>query len=156
MAAEVDFGDLQLFEAFDPPQEAPPKPVHTRFPDAEDEEDEEDVEGAGANGLEAAGLRERLRECEATVAQLRAENILPPARPRCIALRCIALRCTALHCVALRRVAFRGAGPVVGGPGQGGPGPDALFRAQDGRTGLPQCWSQSLWGARAPPEMHPR
>ncbi|XP_049623845.1 zinc finger CCHC domain-containing protein 8 [Suncus etruscus] len=80
MAAEVDFGDLELFEAFDPPQEAPPKPVHTRFPDAdgdadaEEDEDEGAGAGAGANGLEAAGLRERLRECEATVAQLRAEN----------------------------------------------------------------------------------
>ncbi|XP_055987386.1 zinc finger CCHC domain-containing protein 8 [Sorex fumeus] len=67
MAAEVDFGDLELFEAFDPPEEAIPKPVHTRF------KDDDDVE-ADENGVEDAGLRERLRQCEETVERLRAEN----------------------------------------------------------------------------------
>uniref|UniRef100_A0A452TFD2 Zinc finger CCHC domain-containing protein 8 n=3 Tax=Ursus maritimus TaxID=29073 RepID=A0A452TFD2_URSMA len=70
MAAEVDFGDLELFEAFDHPEESIPKPVHTRFKD--DDGDEEDENGAGD-----AELRERLRECEETIEQLRAENILP-------------------------------------------------------------------------------
>ncbi|XP_057161923.1 zinc finger CCHC domain-containing protein 8 isoform X2 [Ursus arctos] len=67
MAAEVDFGDLELFEAFDHPEESIPKPVHTRFKD--DDGDEEDENGAGD-----AELRERLRECEETIEQLRAEN----------------------------------------------------------------------------------
>lgn len=70
MAAEVDFGDLELFEAFDHPEESIPKPVHTRFKD--DDGDEEDENGVGD-----AELRERLRQCEETIEQLRAENILP-------------------------------------------------------------------------------
>ncbi|KAF7484193.1 zinc finger CCHC domain-containing protein 8 isoform X1 [Marmota monax] len=67
MAAEVDFGDLELFEAFDPPEESIPKPVHTRFKD--DDADPEDEDGVGD-----AELRERLRQCEETIEQLRAEN----------------------------------------------------------------------------------
>ncbi|GAB5578999.1 zinc finger CCHC domain-containing protein 8 isoform X1 [Prionailurus iriomotensis] len=67
MAAEVDFGDLELFEAFDHPEESIPKPVHTRFND--DDGDEEDENGVGD-----AELRERLRQCEETIEQLRAEN----------------------------------------------------------------------------------
>ncbi|XP_025329571.1 zinc finger CCHC domain-containing protein 8 isoform X2 [Canis lupus baileyi] len=67
MAAEVDFGDLELFEAFDHPEDSIPKPVHTRFKD--DDGDEEDEHGAGD-----AELRERLRQCEETIEQLRAEN----------------------------------------------------------------------------------
>ena len=70
MAAEVDFGDLELFEAFDHPEESTPKPVHTRFKD--DDGDEEDE-----NGIGDVELRERLRQCEETIEQLRAENILP-------------------------------------------------------------------------------
>ncbi|CAI9149094.1 unnamed protein product [Rangifer tarandus platyrhynchus] len=70
MAAEVDFGDLELFEAFDHPEDSTPKPVHTRFKD--DDGDEEDE-----NGIGDAELRERLRQCEETIEQLRAENILP-------------------------------------------------------------------------------
>uniref|UniRef100_H0VQW8 Zinc finger CCHC domain-containing protein 8 n=1 Tax=Cavia porcellus TaxID=10141 RepID=H0VQW8_CAVPO len=73
MAAEVDFGDLELFEAFDPPEESTPKPVHTRFKDDGDEEDEEEEE-EDENGCGDAELRERLRRCEETVEQLRAEN----------------------------------------------------------------------------------
>ncbi|XP_054551360.1 zinc finger CCHC domain-containing protein 8 isoform X2 [Talpa occidentalis] len=69
MAAEVDFGDLELFEAFDPPEESLPKPVHTRFKDGDGDGDEEDGDAAGD-----AELRERLRQCEETVEQLRAEN----------------------------------------------------------------------------------
>ncbi|PNJ82173.1 ZCCHC8 isoform 2 [Pongo abelii] len=65
MAAEVYFGDLELFEPFDHPEESIPKPVHTRFKD-DDEEDE--------NGVGDAELRERLRQCEETIEQLRAEN----------------------------------------------------------------------------------
>ncbi|XP_047417316.1 zinc finger CCHC domain-containing protein 8 isoform X1 [Sciurus carolinensis] len=67
MAAEVDFGDLELFEAFDPPEESIPKPVHTRFKD--EDGDREDESGVGD-----AALRERLRQCEETIEQLRAEN----------------------------------------------------------------------------------
>ncbi|XP_010839620.1 PREDICTED: zinc finger CCHC domain-containing protein 8 [Bison bison bison] len=67
MAAEVDFGDLELFEAFDHPEESTPKPVHTRFKD--DDGDEEDE-----NGIGDVELRERLRQCEETIEQLRAEN----------------------------------------------------------------------------------
>nr|XP_019589497.1 PREDICTED: zinc finger CCHC domain-containing protein 8 isoform X2 [Rhinolophus sinicus] len=67
MAAEVDFGDLKLFEAFDHPEESLPKPVHTRFKD--DDGDEEN-----GNGVGDAELRERLRQCEETIEQLRAEN----------------------------------------------------------------------------------
>lgn len=70
----MDFGDLELFEAFDHPEDSTPKPVHTRFKD--DDGDEEDE-----NGIGDAELRERLRQCEETIEQLRAENILPlPAR----------------------------------------------------------------------------
>eukprot|EP00069_Balaena_mysticetus_P013401 bmy_01455T0 len=54
MAAEVDFGDLELFEAFDHLEESTPKPVHTLFKD--DDGDEEDENGVGD-----AELRERLR-----------------------------------------------------------------------------------------------
>lgn len=73
MAAEVDFGDLELFEAFDHPEESLPKPVHTRFKD--DLGDEVNENGAGD-----AELRERLLQCEETIEQLRAENILPARR----------------------------------------------------------------------------
>lgn len=73
MAAGVDFGDLELFEAFDPLEESTPKPVHTRFKDAEEEEEDEDDE----NGVGDAELQEQLRRCEETIEQLRAENILP-------------------------------------------------------------------------------
>lgn len=72
MAAEVDFGDLELFEAFDPPEESLAKPVHSRFKD-----DGGDAEGNAAGD---AALRERLRQCEDTVERLRAENILPARR----------------------------------------------------------------------------
>ncbi|XP_007936329.1 zinc finger CCHC domain-containing protein 8 [Orycteropus afer afer] len=68
MAAEVDFGDLELFEAFDHPEESIPNPVHTRFKDDDDEEEAEE------NGVGDAELREQLRQCEATIGQLRAEN----------------------------------------------------------------------------------
>ncbi|XP_064337330.1 zinc finger CCHC domain-containing protein 8 isoform X1 [Camelus dromedarius] len=67
MAAEVDFGDLELFEAFDHPEESIPKPIHTHFKD--DDGDEEDKNGVGD-----AELRERLRQCEETIERLRAEN----------------------------------------------------------------------------------
>ncbi|XP_046494920.1 zinc finger CCHC domain-containing protein 8 [Equus quagga] len=67
MAAEVDFGDLELFEAFDHPEESIPKPVHTRFKDDDSEEEDE-------NGVGEAELRERLRQCEETIEKLRAEN----------------------------------------------------------------------------------
>ncbi|XP_030438430.1 zinc finger CCHC domain-containing protein 8 [Gopherus evgoodei] len=64
MAAEVDFGDRELFEQLDGDEAAAPtaQPLHTRF-----EEDEE---------LEEAGeaLRERLRDSEEMVRQLRSEN----------------------------------------------------------------------------------
>ncbi|KAB0370484.1 hypothetical protein FD755_018446 [Muntiacus reevesi] len=70
MAAEVDFGDLELFEAFDHPEDSTPKPVHTRFKDDDGDEEHE-------NGIGDAELRERLRQCEETIEQLRAENILP-------------------------------------------------------------------------------
>nr|BAC28304.1 unnamed protein product [Mus musculus] len=70
MGAGVDFGDLKLFEAFDPPEESTPKPVHTRFKDDEEEEDDDDDE----NGVGDAELQEQLRRCEATIEQLRAEN----------------------------------------------------------------------------------
>lgn len=80
MAAEVDFGDLELFEAFDHPEDSIPKPVHTRFKD--DDGDEEDEHGAGD-----AELRERLRQCEETIEQLRAENILPARSGRLAGVR---------------------------------------------------------------------
>lgn len=70
MAAEVDFGDLELFEAFDHPEESLPKPVHTRFKDDDGNEEDE-------NGVGDAELRERLRQYEEAIEQLRAENILP-------------------------------------------------------------------------------
>ncbi|TKC50247.1 hypothetical protein EI555_000740, partial [Monodon monoceros] len=54
MAAEVDFGDLELFEAFDHLEESTPKPVHTLFKD--DDGDEQDENGVGD-----AEMRERLR-----------------------------------------------------------------------------------------------
>ncbi|KAH1180322.1 zinc finger CCHC domain-containing protein 8 [Mauremys mutica] len=64
MAAEVDFGDRELFEQLDGDEAAAPtaQPLHLRF-----EEDEE---------LEEAGeaLRERLRDSEEMVRQLRSEN----------------------------------------------------------------------------------
>lgn len=69
----MDFGDLELFEAFDPQEESTPKPVHTRFKDDEEEEDDDDDE----NGVGDAELQEQLRRCEETIEQLRAENILP-------------------------------------------------------------------------------
>lgn len=72
MAAGVDFGDLELFEAFDPQEESTPKPVHTRFKDDEEEDDDDDENGVGD-----AELQEQLRRCEETIEQLRAENILP-------------------------------------------------------------------------------
>ncbi|KAL8180101.1 UNVERIFIED_CONTAM: hypothetical protein K2H54_006644 [Gekko kuhli] len=60
MAAEVDFGDRELFEQLDAdePAATAAQPLHIRF----DEETEE--------------LRERLRECQETVKELQAENIL--------------------------------------------------------------------------------
>lgn len=70
MAAEVDFGDLELFEAFDHPEESLPKPVHTRFKDDDGNEEDE-------NGVGDAELREQLRQYEEAIQQLRAENILP-------------------------------------------------------------------------------
>ncbi|KAL1768689.1 Zinc finger CCHC domain-containing 8 [Sigmodon hispidus] len=69
MAAGVDFGDLELFEAFDPQEESTPKPVHTRFKDADDGEEDDDENGVGD-----AELQEQLRHCEETIEQLRAEN----------------------------------------------------------------------------------
>ncbi|XP_051017457.1 zinc finger CCHC domain-containing protein 8 isoform X2 [Acomys russatus] len=70
MAAGVDFGDLELFEAFDPVEESTPKPVHTRFKNDEEEEEDEDDE----NGVGDAELQEQLRRSEETIEQLRAEN----------------------------------------------------------------------------------
>lgn len=70
MAAEVYFGDVELFEPFDHPEESILKPVHTRFKDEDGDEEDE-------NGVGDAELRERLRQCEETIEQLRAENILP-------------------------------------------------------------------------------
>ncbi|XP_036209479.1 zinc finger CCHC domain-containing protein 8 isoform X1 [Myotis myotis] len=67
MAAEVDFGDLELFEAFDHPEESLPKPVHTRFKDGDGDEEDE-------NGVGDTGPRERLRQSEETIERLRAEN----------------------------------------------------------------------------------
>ncbi|XP_011926664.1 PREDICTED: zinc finger CCHC domain-containing protein 8 isoform X2 [Cercocebus atys] len=67
MAAEVYFGDLELFEPFDHPEESILKPVHTRFKDEDGDEEDE-------NGVGDAELRERLRQCEETIEQLRAEN----------------------------------------------------------------------------------
>ncbi|CAM5101322.1 unnamed protein product [Natator depressus] len=66
MAAEVDFGDRELFEQLDGDEAAAPtaQPLHTRF------EEDEELEEAGET------LRERLRDSEETVRQLRSENIL--------------------------------------------------------------------------------
>lgn len=59
MAAEVDFGDRELFQQLEADEEAP---------------------SAGPGPAEeAADLRERLRDSEETVRQLRAENILQRA-----------------------------------------------------------------------------
>ncbi|XP_006865447.1 PREDICTED: zinc finger CCHC domain-containing protein 8 [Chrysochloris asiatica] len=68
MAAELDFGDLQLFEAFDHPEESIPTPVHTRFKDDDDDEEAEE------NGVGDVEMRERIRQCEDTIEQLRDEN----------------------------------------------------------------------------------
>ncbi|XP_061458348.1 zinc finger CCHC domain-containing protein 8 isoform X3 [Rhineura floridana] len=62
MAAEVDFGDRELFEQLDAEERTPvpaSQPLHTRFEEADEEPEE---------------LRERLRECEETVRELQAEN----------------------------------------------------------------------------------
>ncbi|XP_077164678.1 zinc finger CCHC domain-containing protein 8 [Paroedura picta] len=58
MAAEVDFGDRQLFEQLDGDEaaETPAQPLHTRFGDETEE------------------LRQRLRDCQETVRGLQAEN----------------------------------------------------------------------------------
>ncbi|KAJ6656606.1 hypothetical protein lerEdw1_003493 [Lerista edwardsae] len=88
MAAEVDFGDRELFQQLDSdePATAPAaQPLHARFEwEDDDDDDDEDEEGGGGGGggaeraEETEKLRERLRECEETVRQLQAENILPP------------------------------------------------------------------------------
>ncbi|XP_078523698.1 zinc finger CCHC domain-containing protein 8 isoform X2 [Lissotriton helveticus] len=57
--AEVDFGDSELFEQL---EDEPPKPVHIRFNELDDSSEE----------LE--GLRERVRQCEATIEDLKSEN----------------------------------------------------------------------------------
>ncbi|MBN3277575.1 ZCHC8 protein, partial [Polyodon spathula] len=57
--AEVDFGGSELFQQLD---EDKPAATHIRFQDAREGEDE------------SQGLRERLEECEETVARLKAEN----------------------------------------------------------------------------------
>lgn len=75
MAAGVDFGDLELFEAFGHPEESMPKPVHTRFKDDDGAEEDE-------NGVGDAELQARLRQCEETIEQLRAQNILVAPGPR--------------------------------------------------------------------------
>lgn len=90
MAAGVDFGDLELFEAFDPQEESTPKPVHTRFKD-DDEEEEDDDE----NGVGDAELQEQLRHCEETIQQLRSENILPARWPCHLGLRVSVVRARA-------------------------------------------------------------
>lgn len=59
--AEVDFGCSELFQQLD---EDKPAATHIRFEDARESEDE------------SQGLRERLEECEETVARLKEENIL--------------------------------------------------------------------------------
>lgn len=65
MAAEVDFGDRELFEQLDGDEEAPAAAAAAQPLGARLEEDEEQ-----------AALRQRLRDCEETVRRLRAENIL--------------------------------------------------------------------------------
>ncbi|XP_074061616.1 zinc finger CCHC domain-containing protein 8-like [Macrotis lagotis] len=83
MAAEVDFGDRELFEAFGGDDEAPGEPVHVRFGTEQGaaeteagaaEEDETRPEEAATNGVEDEELRERLRRYEETIEELRAEN----------------------------------------------------------------------------------
>ncbi|XP_074868804.1 zinc finger CCHC domain-containing protein 8 isoform X2 [Carettochelys insculpta] len=68
MAAEVDFGDRELFEQLDDDEAAAPtaQPLHTRFEEEEDEDEDEDED--------RQALRERLRDSEEMVRQLRAEN----------------------------------------------------------------------------------
>uniref|UniRef100_A0A669PF40 Zinc finger CCHC domain-containing protein 8 n=1 Tax=Phasianus colchicus TaxID=9054 RepID=A0A669PF40_PHACC len=63
MAAEVDFGDRELFEQLEEVDGPPPPRLNV-------DEEEEDREEAFSE------LRERLRGCEETVRRLRAENIL--------------------------------------------------------------------------------
>lgn len=93
MAAEVDFGDRELFEQLEG-EDGPPPP---RLNADEEEEDREEA---------FSELRERLRGCEETVRRLREENILTdwrglrragtggclpppdPFRARLCALRC--------------------------------------------------------------------
>lgn len=93
MAAEVDFGDRELFEQLDSDEPATvpaAQPLHTRFEWEDDGGEDDGEEGGGAERAEAdeetAKLRERLRECEEAVRQLQAENILlPPPRLRALA-----------------------------------------------------------------------
>ncbi|KAJ1093204.1 hypothetical protein NDU88_006309 [Pleurodeles waltl] len=59
--AEVDFGDSELFEQLD---DEPQKPVHIRFDELDDSLEESE------------GLRERVQQYEATIEDLKAENIL--------------------------------------------------------------------------------
>ncbi|XP_053225969.1 zinc finger CCHC domain-containing protein 8 isoform X2 [Podarcis raffonei] len=62
MAAEVDFGDQELFQQLDAGEAAPipaAQPPHARFEEA---------------GAETEELRQRLRECQETVRELQAEN----------------------------------------------------------------------------------
>ncbi|XP_028566331.2 zinc finger CCHC domain-containing protein 8 isoform X1 [Podarcis muralis] len=62
MAAEVDFGDQELFQQLDAGEAAPipaAQPLHARFEEA---------------GAETEELRQRLRECQETVRELQAEN----------------------------------------------------------------------------------
>ncbi|CAI5797222.1 Hypothetical predicted protein [Podarcis lilfordi] len=64
MAAEVDFGDQELFQQLEAGEAAPipaAQPLHARFEEA---------------GAETEELRRRLRECQETVRELQAENIL--------------------------------------------------------------------------------
>ncbi|XP_054629489.1 zinc finger CCHC domain-containing protein 8 isoform X2 [Dunckerocampus dactyliophorus] len=58
--ADVDFGDVELFQQLDDPR--PPEPTHIRFPD--DAEDHEEV----------SLLRGRLGECDDYIAKLTEEN----------------------------------------------------------------------------------
>ncbi|XP_001506640.2 zinc finger CCHC domain-containing protein 8 isoform X2 [Ornithorhynchus anatinus] len=64
MAGGVDFGDRELFEPFGgEDEEEAPKPAGLRFGGEEEE-----------NGVGERQVRERLRRCEETIEQLRAEN----------------------------------------------------------------------------------
>lgn len=145
MAAGVDFGDLELFEAFDPPEESTPKPVHTRFKDDDDEEEDDDE----ANGAGDAELQEQLRHCEETIQQLRAENILPagPCHP-------------GLGVRGGRR--GTGAGEIPRGSAFGAPAPAArraggLGRAAACALPLPWAGTPSVWTPRTPhPGLLPR